>query len=368
MEDFYIFAIRVNSENSTGKRKLCAERIYYLTKNWEIDENGALLFNSGNHTNNLYNDYFFNPDLKITVSAIVGENGAGKSSLVEYAIRMINNLAAMLFGEKSFTKTYEHLHYINGMDGDLFFCLNGIPYQLSVKNRNITLEYYSKESENNNITTFIRYNTPNVFDNQVPIHPDIDKQPLGPWKEPKGEMPPKEILEKHFFYTLAINYSMYAYNSYDYQDECNPEWYEKLIRKAKDVTIDESCWLNGLFHKNDGYQVPIVLSPYRDKGNIDINVENALSKERLIALMLMSQEGYRTINGHLKVASLTFSVKQTDYNAKKLRAKKYYNFDENGFRKAKSLAVKYWSDVIAIDLNQYENKRKYYGYLDYTSI
>lgn len=372
MEGFYIFAIRVNSENSTGKRKLCAGRIYYLTKDWEIDEKGTLLFNSDNHTNNLYNDYFFNTNLKITISAIVGENGAGKSSLVEFIIRIINNFATMLFGEKNFTKSYEHLHYIDGMDGDLFFCSNDIPYRLSVKNRNITLESYSKVSENNNITTFIRYNTPNVFDNQFPIHPDIDIRPLDPWKEPKGEMSPKEILEKHFFYTLAINYSMYAYNSNDYQDECSPDWYENSIRKTKNSTIDERCWLNGLFHKNDGYQVPLVLSPYRDKGNIDINIENSLAKERLIALVLMSNDGFSEINGHLKVTGFICSIKQNGYNAKKLRTGKYYNLDETGFKKAKALTLRYWGEAINVDITHFENQRRYYDvaidYLTYKTL
>lgn len=372
MEGFYIFAIRVNSENSTGKRKLCVGKIYYLTRDWKVCENGELLLHSKSHIDNLYNDYFFDSNIKITVSAIVGENGAGKSSLVEFIIRMINNLATMLFGEKNFTKSYEHLHYIDGIDGDLFFCSNDIPYRLSVKNRNITLEYYSKESENNNITTFIRYNTPNVFDNQFPIHPDIDIRPLDPWKEPKGEMQPKEILEKHFFYTLAINYSMYAYNSNDYQDECSPDWYENLIRKTKNPTIDERCWLNGLFHKNDGYQVPLVLSPYRDKGNIDINIENSLAKERLIALVLMSNDGFREINGHLKVTGFICSIKQNGYNAKKLRTGKYYNFDETGFKKAKALTLKYWGEAINVAITQFENQRRYYDiaidYLTYKTL
>ena len=83
MEGFYIFAIRVNSENSTGKRKLCVGKIYYLTRDWKVCENGELLLHSKSHIDNLYNDYFFDSNIKITVSAIVGENGAGKSSTIK---------------------------------------------------------------------------------------------------------------------------------------------------------------------------------------------------------------------------------------------------------------------------------------------
>ena len=37
-------------------------------------------------------------DMKVSVSAIVGKNGAGKSSVVDLIIRMINNLSAAALG------------------------------------------------------------------------------------------------------------------------------------------------------------------------------------------------------------------------------------------------------------------------------
>lgn len=70
----------------------------------------------------------------------------------------------------------------------------------------------------------------------------------------------------NFFYTIAVNYSLYAYNSNDIKSEGD--------------------WLPGLFHKNDGYQTPLVLNPFRKDGNIDINNENHLVKARLIANLL----------------------------------------------------------------------------------
>lgn len=53
---------------------------------------------------------------------------------------------------------------------------------------------------------------------------------------------------KEFFYTIAINYSHYALNS-DYLGD----------------------WVKNIFHKNDGYQTPLVLNPFRKRGIIDIN-------------------------------------------------------------------------------------------------
>lgn len=61
------------------------------------------------------------------------------------------------------------------------------------------------------------------------------------------------------FYTIVLNYSIYGFNS------------EVM-----------GSWLDKLFHKNDGYQTPIVVNPYRSEGNIDINNEYLLAQSRLL--------------------------------------------------------------------------------------
>lgn len=75
----------------------------------------------------------------------------------------------------------------------------------------------------------------------------------------------------NFFYTIAINYSLHALNS------------EAL-----------GIWVKKIFHKNDGYQTPIVLNPYRDKGNIEINNEEFLVKSRLLSNVLGKVSRRRT--------------------------------------------------------------------------
>lgn len=125
---------------------------------------------------------------------------------------------------------------------------------------------------------------------------------------------------QHFFYTIVSNYSIYAYNTLDYQDENNSEDYERQIRRADKNFIDSKVriepsdcnWLQGIFHKNDGYKTPLVLTPFRDKGNININVENTLSRERFISMLLMSydgQGGFKRINGHLDVEHFQITCK-----------------------------------------------------------
>lgn len=73
-------------------------------------------------------------------------------------------------------------------------------------------------------------------------------------------------LTKHFFYSTILNYSHHSLNS-------NHIGY----------------WINSLFHKNDGYKTPAVINPMRDSGNFNINKEIELSKSRLLVNSLIIQ-------------------------------------------------------------------------------
>jgi hypothetical protein len=68
----------------------------------------------------------------------------------------------------------------------------------------------------------------------------------------------KNILDP-YFYTIHLNYSLHSLNS-----------------------LHMGGWIDNLFHKNDGYQTPIVINPIRDKGNININKEQRLSIDRIV--------------------------------------------------------------------------------------
>ena len=65
----------------------------------------------------------------------------------------------------------------------------------------------------------------------------------------------------------------------------------KLTKSLLDKNFSEGySWLSGVFHKNDGFQTPIVISPKRDYGMIDINNENDLSEERLLSLLFVEDK------------------------------------------------------------------------------
>lgn len=74
-----------------------------------------------------------------------------------------------------------------------------------------------------------------------------------------------------------VNYSFYALN-------------------AKEIGI----WINPLFHKNDGYQTPIVLNPMRTNDCIDVNKERKLLSRRLQSNIFIPIEKDRTIEDSLR--------------------------------------------------------------------
>lgn len=368
MTEFNIFAVVVTSEGSVGKRKLKAFTPYFLCDGWHFEGSKIIRSKKKMLYKSPYNEYLQSKNgLSLSISAIVGENGSGKSSLVEFIIRLINNFATSIFGEQNMTLAFEHLHYIDGVEGRLYFSIDGIPHMVSVENRSVTLESFSLQPGNKDEQQFCAYNTPNIFDNEQSREPVVDASPISEWRDRKNEdLSIKEKLSKFFFYTLVNNYSIYAYNSFDYKEENTSLAYEAKIRKKKYATDDERSWLNGIFHKNDGYQVPLVLSPYRDKGNININLENELSKERLMALMIMPKQNFRVINNHLEVRGISISRKKYVYDAQRVRNKGYYkNLTQAGFDKIENILLKMWGDVIAEDLSLYKNRRYYQEAIDY---
>ncbi|MEZ2334718.1 hypothetical protein AB6735_03750 [Mucilaginibacter sp. RCC_168] len=99
------------------------------------------------------------------------------------------------------------------------------------------------------------------------INPDQDARvvPIPTEKEfLNNEVKPSKKLDLQniselFCYTIAVNYSHYSLNS-----------------------LNLGNWINLLFHKNDGYQTPLVITPMRNEGNFDINDELGFAKARLL--------------------------------------------------------------------------------------
>ncbi|RYE59583.1 MAG: hypothetical protein EOP48_00425 [Sphingobacteriales bacterium] len=99
---------------------------------------------------------------------------------------------------------------------------------------------------------------------------------------------------EQFFYTISLNYSHHGLNA---------------------STVGK--WINKLFHKNDGYRTPLVLNPMRHDGNFDINHEIRLSNERLMATLIYDY--IHKVDGDLlgkyKISKFIYKRKTTSSNA-----------------------------------------------------
>lgn len=352
---FALIAVRCNSDSSTGKRKMEIGTIYKFLQGYDISDDKVVIQDWRIEQNRLFDDHF-NDNLRdkphIQISAIVGQNGSGKSSIVEFLMRLINNMAATTFGEYKTGPAAERLHFIDGVDGDMWYMLNNKVYQLNIKNCQVILYEFSPHG-----TKHIVFNNMNKNDTaQNIIMPQIDNSEL------------KKIYTQ-FFYTLVSNHSIYAYNTLDFTEECDTNEKEQRISASeKDQTfyVEERCWLHGLFHKNDGYQIPLVITPFRRKGNIDISNENNLAKERLISLLAL-QEHLRIINDHLQAESLTYILQPyLDYGYTYMKKKlQMPNLSEKGYANLQNDITSLWGKLIECDLTTFRDKPYYSFAIDY---
>lgn len=272
------------------------DRWFYYYKGIDIADGNVSI----TMTSNAKKDYsLYDTDkLKISLCAVVGKNGAGKSSMVELLVRTINNLAAALLGEGYNFSAAEHLHFIDHVFADLCFQIGNVVYILESHGRHVKLTLYRARAEH-----YFEYKPFKKYDI---LDQDGIEDSLVPLKKHREG---RRIL-KSLFYTMVCNYSLYSFNYRDYLTEATPAArLQALHIKATDENPQEdSLWLKGIFHKNDGYQTPIVLHPMRVDGRLDVVKENSLAKERLSALLFYkdSKGNYplRIINGKLHVVAI----------------------------------------------------------------
>lgn len=377
-EAFYVFAVQVNSESSTGKRKLTCGEPYYLLDGFKI-QGDRILVSKDRYKRTVYDYYgeggFSTPH--VSFSAIVGENGAGKSSLIEFEIRLINNFSAIVFGE--YAKVYggQHLHFIDGIEGELYYLLKQNVYRLCVAGRDVKLYCYHWLEDKE--TGYIIFNEPIEIINGGGV-PMVGKPIKSVYFSSYFESL-KNLLPR-FFYTVVLNQSAYAYNTNDFASECNCEEYEVKVRRGYNknekgeripYSIEDKCWLSGLFHKNDGYQIPIVLTPYRFEGNYDINLENKLAYERLISIMVMEDDNGRVINGHLRVTSFDLKRKPCNYDLDYIHQRLgFRQFGSDDYEKMKSILLETWNSHVGFDIvassSSYVYRSQAINYLVYKTL
>lgn len=265
-----ILDIPVKDRNAMdGMLKVLKQPIYIFNDRVK-EENGKIVLNEKHISDDFYGE-------GITVQSIVGKNGSGKSSILDLIYRIMNNVGYMAsyFQDLNPIKQYnqeniangiediqeknddEHISFVEGLHARLYFTIDGTLCWVECKDDDVNVSIEEEEYQLNN---------------------PFEKKSL------------REIMSQ-LFYSIVTNYSVQSFVSRDYQNEKCSSFrdvfdYENCEVIRTNVSGSNINWLDGVFHKNDGYLSPIVLNPYRYHGNIDMEREEDLTKERLMSLLL----------------------------------------------------------------------------------
>jgi len=275
--------------------------------------------------------------IDLSVTAIVGQNGSGKSTLLELVIRLLNNAAFAL--KKAYVghpamelqfveEIYSEITYqmTNGMiytlrqEGGVMICFSGgEPYW----------QYDNREGNTIQQADATRY-------------------------------------LQDFFFTIVLNYSAYSYNLYNFR----PEWRDSMPNDGLEYTDEDRCWLGAIFHKNDAYQTPIVLNPFRSFGEIDFNNEADLTRDRLVLLSIQNVDMMSVLMEGVKTHSIVFDTKmslleipQVPYSSPLLtdtfiqlrNISHRYDVNDAIYKRCQWLSdivIDEWSKVIEVDLKE----------------
>lgn len=193
--------------------------------------------------------YSFNSSTSINISAIVGANGSGKSSLVELFMMANYNLGA----------NFGMLKCTCEQDDEPCECDEKGAKKVLETKKEFALEILFCNREN--VLVKIKFASGKIkksYYEKVNTEYKIKLLNNGTKEE---ELKVEDLAD--FGYSIVVNYSHHAVNS-----------------------LEIGKWVIPLFHKNDGYQTPIVINPMRTMGNININRENELLKDRLLTNLL----------------------------------------------------------------------------------
>lgn len=234
--------------------------------------------------------FFSVSPIQIDICAIVGKNGCGKSSLIELYLRLMNNLAYICHQSINEGVSY-NTQFVDCIFSTAYFLDTDSGQCHAICQYGAVLKYLIDGVEQFGYNYNKPIETPEF---------ERDKTP--------NRQKARECLQ-NLFYTEVINYSAYSYNIHDYLSEWDTVYNNSdTDNRKEEERFEERCWIDSLFHKNDGYQLPIVLNPFRDDGVVDYNNENTLTRERLYSLTVMQNTPLKRILNNMDLDSFVFDT------------------------------------------------------------
>ena len=206
-----------------------------------------------------------NPTLpEINISVIVGKNGTGKSTIMEFVLMTINNFIYHITNPRK-EESFSNITFIPELYTELHYELDSKKFSIFCNGTKINLHQFNDDGSM-----------------------DIELMDYRDFKNYAS------LLSKKFFYSLSINFGLYSFNSND-----------SLSFKQKADNLHKRCWFDDYFHRVDGYGLPLTLIPSRNEGIIDINNETKLARQRIatIDLLLYSKKN-RTLLPYYKPVAI----------------------------------------------------------------
>lgn len=362
MNSFKLIAIvPLKDKDGEFSKNLKTGKPYYFYKGYTIvvvnDEVESISIDSEAQPE--INLYTLNNGIEVGISAVVGENGSGKSTLFELLYYMIYVLSkggkqndgplqdiTIDLEEQISNLNFEGywLKHIHGAKDpaqvwkqpeDIHreleekFHIEGVLFAHLIRKYEISLDYNKvglkedvveevlrqlnnkkgilelrlrrAESKQAHITKFLDVSL--MYEKYGVIYElncgsgEIRHFKFGPQQDKE----PIVVNFEDLFYTISLNYSHHSLNS---------------------AVLGE--WITKLFHKNDAYTTPLVISPMRTNGNYDINKELRLSRERLMNTLvydLLRKKEYSLL-GKYKLKNFIFKNKRDELTLP---------FDQEGF-------------------------------------
>lgn len=315
MGGFKLLAIRplYNCDNNFSK-KLKKGQVYKLYQDYKFFDDNRSEVDPKNE--NLKKKIYFvekpkkkfslfnTSNLDINISAIVGKNGSGKSSLIElfFAVIFLESVRSEILNldhyikdcistcsilendikmnesnltaieqESDFENLKKKLLKIESLRGQLSeeesLKKSLLESQIFAQANKIYVEVYFEINNSIFFLTTARTGRRNIKSSNI-----------------KQFLLTKDNISE-FFYSVSLNYSLYGLNS-------------------KDI----GSWIERLFHKNDGYITPVVINPMRTNGEININTENYLAQNRILTNLVDNKLKQRQIIEGKVIDKIQFKI------------------------------------------------------------